>query len=89
METQHGTHFPTHFVLFVGREQERHHGPGSSGGRFDDVRGIALVAGLVEVLQLGATGCRVGLQVKVGAIGNTFKFAPAPREEELNVGRTG
>ena len=50
---------------------------------------VTLVAGLVEVLQLGATGGRVGLEVKVGAIGNTFKFTPAPREEELNVGRTG
>ena len=52
MEPQHGAGLAADLVLVVGGQQEGHHGPGGAGGRLDHVGHVALVGGLVEVLEL-------------------------------------
>ena len=52
VQAQHGARLAVDLVLVVGREQERHHRAGGAGGRLDDVRHVALVGRLVEVVEL-------------------------------------
>ena len=86
MQAQHGAQFTTHLLFVIGRQQERHHGPGGSGSRLDHMGHIAGVGSLVEVLQLLAGMLGVLGEVKVTAVGHTFEFAPTPREGELHIG---
>ena len=69
--------------------QERHHRAGGAGRRLDHVGHVALVGGLVEVVELLARELGVLRQVVVGAVGDALELVPAPREEELHVGRAG
>jgi len=75
-------------VLVIGGEQERHHRARGAGGRLDDVGRVALVRRLIEVVERDARGVGVLGQVVVAAIGDALEFVPAPRIDELHVGRT-
>ena len=52
VEAQHGAGLAVDLLLVVGRHEEGHHRAGGAGGRLDHVGHVALVGGLVEVLEL-------------------------------------
>ena len=57
--------------------------------RLDDVREVALVGGLVEVLEALARGFRVGAQVIVGPVGHALELAPSPWKQEFEISGGG
>ena len=89
MEAQHGALLVVDDVGVVGGEQERRHRPCRTRRRLDDVRDVALVGRLVEVVEPLTGVCGVGVEVEVGALGDALQLVPAPRKQELDVGGTG
>jgi len=90
MQAQHDADVVLRFVddFFVVRvAEEREHRALNAQRRFDNVRDIVLVGFLIEVGEVLAGGILVLGQVVVGTIRHTPEFAPAEREEELEVGR--
>ena len=52
MELEHGARLALDLLLVVGVDEEGERRAVGAGGRLDDVRDVALAAGLVEVLEL-------------------------------------
>ena len=72
------------FVVSFAQERENH--AVGTEGRLDDVRNVLLVGRRVEVVHvLTGEGLVLG-QVVVGTVGNAPEFAPAEREQVLEVG---
>ena len=75
-------------VFVIGIEQEGQGGTCQASSGLDDEREPALVLVLVEVRQVGPRLLAVGLQVEVGAIGDSLELGPfgaAELEAVLNV----
>ena len=86
MQPQHGALLAVHLLLGVGRHEERHHRARRARRGLDHVRHVVLVGRLVEVLEPLPGVLGVLREVVVAAIGDALELAPAPREEELDVG---
>ena len=87
MEAEHDAGLPLHLLLAVGVHQQREGHPVGSGGGLDDVRQVALIGGLVEILELLARVLLVPAEVVVAAVVDALDLVPAEGEFVLDVVR--
>ena len=78
MQAQHGARpdlaLASDDFLVVGVHEERQRRAVGAGGRLDHVRHVALVAGLVEVVELLARELARGAEVEVAAVGDALEL---------------
>ncbi len=87
MQPQHRARFIIDDILIICGKQKSCHGSISASSRFDDIGHVALIGGLVEVVQLLFRELGVTIEVKIGALCDAFKLTPTPRKLEFNIAR--
>src|SRR3546814_20111658 len=87
VQVRHGALIVVTLLLVVGGDEERHRGACDGGGGLDNMGHVAVVGLLVEVLELRVRVGGVLGEVVVATVGDALQLVPAPREQELHVGR--
>ncbi len=87
MEAEHDAGLALDLLLAVGVRQQREGDAVRAGGGLDDVRQVALVGGLVEVLELLARELLVAAEVEVAAVVDALDLLPAEGKLVLDVER--
>ncbi len=85
MEAQHHAHLALHLLFPIGIDHHRERHPVGARGGLDDVGDVALVRGLIEILQLLSRILLVAAQVEIGAIVDPLDLLPAKGELVLNI----